>query len=58
VIAASAGLLRSAEAIYEIQLEAVEVPLPQGRLVGPDQELAHLGEARVEDTSPKAFDLL
>src|SRR5215211_8759140 len=58
VIAATAGLLRSAEAIHEIELDPVEVPLPQGRLVGLDQELAHFGKARVEYASPEAFDLL
>src|SRR5688572_21246989 len=58
VIAAATGLLRSAEAIHEIELEAVEVPLPKRRLVSFDQELAYLGEARVEDPSPEAFDLL
>src|SRR5215212_3083256 len=58
VIAASAGLLRSAEAVHEIELEPVEVPLPEGRLVGFDQELAHLGEARVEYAGPEAFYLL
>src|SRR5215211_664211 len=58
VIAAATSLLRGAETIHEIELETVEVPLPQGQLVGPNQELSHLGEARVEDTRPEAFDLL
>src|ERR671910_445208 len=58
VIAAAAGLSRIAEAVHEIELEAVKIPLPQGRFVGLDEELSHLGEAWVEDTRPEAFDLL